>query len=452
MPALEMLARFSSAARRAMAAIAIVLAVALGTLHAANQAGWNPSDRYADITLSSVPNYLGTNVGFLNSVADGAYRSARSATGKSSGNWCFQIQNQLQIGNNFSEWGIGNASMLLSHAVDSDVNSYAVYDGGGLYHNGVQTYNPGSFSFNSVGLICANVTAGRLYARFRNVGGMPVRNDSGWIDWSGTAVDPTNSGQGTDISGLGAPLYAVASAKNSGSSYGGLGNFGGWPTLTDLIPLPAGYALWDANYPYTMPAGIYTLSHTSNVGVLISQNSMRATVDGGAGTDVYASSLVFPAGKKVIWAVFFDTIQELNTSGPAIINNVASANSSSMLWLANGTTQNGGGATWAGVRTGQVVYCAYDDVNQRAWIYAGGQWWGSGGGADPGSNVAGIDVSGIGSQATRGPGIYLLLTGGMAATFNAGRLTDGFTLPTGFVWLDPAPVQTNAMQRPRIIQ
>jgi len=403
----------------------------------ANAAGWNPSDKSADITLGN-RTYLGNNTTFVNS-ANSSWRSLRSSWSASTGKYIIYFQKYTGENTDIL-WGLANGSFDINTALSSGATNYAIYGDGKLYFNGAVTYSIGKQIYNgSYMAIAVNLTDSRLH--FRCIGfRLGEREDTGWINWAGTASDPTNSAQGTDISGLGTPVYAAGTSRNNTAVTTGVGNFGGWPPLTDLIAIPSGYTMPDANYPFTIPSGTFTVANnTDPTNIVVSQNNMRGTVKSSSGANGLVYSSPFPAASKTIHAIYWDSIQSGVAMGHLITNDTTPNPSNCAIWFSDGTTRNLGGLTWRGIFSTETTYMAIDRAANRAWITVDGTtWYGNGGASpNPATNTNGADISGLtGTVANQAPGIYLGADNRGGGTFNAGRLADTFTVPTTFRWLD----------------
>ncbi len=422
----------------------------------ANAAGWNPSDKSADITLAS-PTYFGTNTLMLNT-ATGSWRSARTAALPTSGKLMVHMVTYQDgtSGFDYPLFGLANGSATLSNYAGFDNNAYGVQSGAIVKNNSV-LYNFNSqrppYSSGQLQALCINrdTTPNRGHWRsisFENASTVIANADSGWRDFSGTVSDPTNNSQGTDISGLGSSLYIIGSAIFNTTQRGLYLNMGGWPFL-DLIPLPSGYVGPDANYPYTMPAGSFTLSNNSTPAlVTIYQNNMRAVCLGnGGGTKCRVYSSAFPSGSKTLHAMVWD--KPTGTRSLDYCEHILTGNgvySDAARWSYDGSTTNLGGATWPAFYA-QPTYMAIDRTNNKAWgTLDGTTWYGNGGASpNPATNTNGADISGLTALSTLAPGASMDSNLTHAVTFNAGRTTDPITVPSGFRWLD-----TGATPRARI--
>jgi len=417
----------------------------------ANAAGYNPSDKDSHVALSSSTYYLGANSIATDSTADSNNYSARSTWSASTGKWILLFVPSFQTGANKNSgpvFGVGNGSASLTNYVGSSANSWGI-NSATILNNGAVTYTINGAAFyagaNPLYAIALNLDASPKRIHFRQVSNNAAANpraDTGWINGSGAASDPTNNSSGTDISALGTPLYAMTSLVNNGNVCIVTMNLGGWPPLTDLVPIPSGYSMPDANYPLTMPSGVFTLSGNTNPsGLLISQNNMRATAASGSGTNSVAYSSQFPASSKTINATYWDMAWLAASVGHGFTGDGSYTNA--MLWNNDGTTRNMGGVSGPIWSAGYTTYTAVDRSNNRAWITIDGgtTWYGNGGASpNPATNTNGVDISGAVGLSTLAPAMFLSTDTRGAGTWNAGRLTDAFSVPSGFRWLDVPPL------------
>jgi hypothetical protein len=413
----------------------------------ANASGFNPSDKSANLSLQTLA-YLGTNTSFTTTTNDSTNYAARSTWSFSSGKWIWYFHTR-RLGNvgldKFMGAGVGNGSATLTSFVGSDANAYGI-NAADIQFNTASLYNFGTnFAPDGGTVIAVAVNADaspkRLY--FWRIGA----GNSGWISATGAAADPTNSATGTDISGLGTPLYPIASgAEVSGRIVSGALNLGGWPPLTELIPIPSGYSMPDANYPFTIPSGTYTLSNNIlPANTTISQNGMRYLATSGSGTSAMAYSSPFPANSLTITAVYWDCVTAKTSGAPTQGHgfNRDGIYGNSGLWYPDGSTINLGGATGPTWTTGDVTYIATNRATNRAWITAdfGATWYGNGGASpDPATGTNGVDISGLTPLSSLAPAVTTQTDTRGGGTWNAGKTPDTFVVPPGFRWLDPIGV------------
>jgi hypothetical protein len=97
------------------------------------------------------------------------------------------------------------------------------------------------------------------------------------------------------------------------------------------------------------------------------------------------------------------------------------------LWYNGANT----GLTLGAVSIGQVVCCAIDLTNLRAWVRINAGNWNGGAPNDPATNVGGINIS---SLFTSTPAFPVFATGGgpSGGTLNAGATAFAQTVPAGF--------------------
>jgi len=412
----------------------------------ANAAGFNSSDKSSKITISNLNPYMGVNVDLTHDTNSG-WGTARSTSSWSSGKWIFYLSSrQLAGGAQTGGGGIGivNGSATLTNYIGSDANGFG-WEGQQLVTNGGVTWNSGAPFVKNSGsyiAICLNADASPKRIHFCRVNNnAPASTDTGWVDWSGTASDPTNNSSGTDISSLGTPLYVMAGGDYSTFISEVFVNFGGWPPATDIIPIPSGYSMPDANYPFTIPVGTWSVSNKSNAsGSTLSQSNMRLTTTSGSGVSSWAYSSAFPTNSTTIHAFFWDNVAADGTiralTGLYVPGN---SDANQARWNRDGTTTNLGGVTWTPWVSGDTTYIAYNAATKRLWGTKDGSTWYGNGGASPNpfTGTNGADVSGITNIGNACPGASINSDFRQTFTFNAGALTDTtITLSGGWTWLE----------------
>lgn len=415
----------------------------------ANLANWSPTDKSAALTVTSDAGYLGANCRADNTATAG-FRTLRSANTLGTGKYIVQgYFFSGGVGTSLTMLGVGNGSADLSKRAGGDTNGYGVWDFGTSYNNAIiySDGNHGSPDYTgTMQWLAIDMTSSPPRLWWRNISFRSINHwndDTGWCNIAGTPGDPTVPSSGTDISGLGTPLYILGTADGTTAPTTVLLNEGGWTPLTEFVPIPSGYTMPDANYPYVIPAGSYTLSGSSGAGIVISQNNMRASrVGDSGGTSCLAWSSVFPASSKTVNAVFWDQVYGRNFfQAHAVLNNTHNINSS-YFWYSDGTLRLGNTIqqAWIPYGSGQTTYMLVDTVNSRMWgTLDFSTYYGNGGASpDPATNTNGFDISGItGGVADASPGIFLNSDRYGAGTWNAGRIPDTSVLPPApWRWLD----------------
>jgi hypothetical protein len=334
------------------------------------------------------------------------------------------------LGDNTNSYSIV-ANELSNGLVSTRYNSADVYTEGG-------TLNPDTGTMIWIALDL-DASPKRAWWRLISYHNSTV-NNSGWKNFAGTAGDPTTASSGTDISGLSTPIYAGGTLYFQTTAGNIVLNMGGWPLLTDWVPYPSGYSSPDANYPYTMPSGVYTLSTTEPATVTISQNNMRATITAnfGGGVNALNYSAVLPSSKKKIWAWVCDAVHQHNLYfSTGLTDDLNAVNM--VEWRSSGATADFGGITLPAYGSGSVCYWAVDSGAQLAWVSVdGSSWFGaSGSSGDPFAGTNGIDLSGLVTMSTTRPALLLNSDRYVAGTFNAGKIVDSaITLSNGWEWLE----------------
>jgi len=176
-------------------------------------ATWNPSDKGANITLSS------GNLHATNTVA--SWAAVRSTIGVSSGKWYWEVLYTADP--SAAIFGVANGSATLTNYVGSDANGWGYYaPDGSKFNNGVNSgYGAAYVAGDTVG-VALDMDAGTLIF-YKN-----------------------NTSQGTAFTGLTGTIYAAVSHMSSTAS---TANFGA--TALTYTP-PSGYN-----------AGLYTGSDTN---------------------------------------------------------------------------------------------------------------------------------------------------------------------------------------------
>lgn len=413
----------------------------------ANVANWSTTDKSANLTVASDAGYLGVNPRATNAATAG-FRTLRSAAALGTGKYIVQgYFFSAGTGTSLTMIGVGNGSADLSNRAGFDTNGYGVWDFGTSYNNAIvySDSNHGSPDYTgTMQFLAIDCTSSPKRLWWRNISFRAINHwndDTGWRNIAGTAGDPTTPSSGTDISGLGTPLYILGTADGTTASTTVLLNEGGWPPLTEFVSIPSGYTLIDANAPYSVPSGSYTLSNNSGGTIVISQNNMRASIVGdGLGINRLAWSSVFPSNTKTVNAFFWDQVYGRSNAfqGHAIVNSTHNP-TDCIVWHSDGSVANSGGVTWATYGSGQTTYMFVDTVNSRAWgTLDFSTYYGNGGASpNPVTNTNGLDISGIsGGLSLATPGVFLNSDRYGAATWNAGRITDSSVIPTGWRWLD----------------
>jgi hypothetical protein len=424
----------------------------------ASLAGWDGAHTGANITLSN-GTFLGVNAIWTSNSSGTTMCTRAPAAGMSSGKWILYFTartTSTPTGSNDGQgisWGLANGTFDTSTrgGFDAGGNSRIWDSDGNFRYQGSSTYNYGANFLkggNELYAICINLDASPARAYWRRImngGGSPNRNDSGWIDSSGNACDPTNTAQGTDISGFGTPVYFITGGNinaSNGTIPSACAYFGGWPPLTDLIAIPSGYSMLDANYPFTMPSGNFYFTSTPT-DCARSQNNMRIAAVSGVGGSPRAQLQSFPTGSKTIHAMYWESIDGGQYVTDGFHNFVTSGGASVIVaWNSDGTTSNMGGNVLPNFVSGEATYCAYDEAAKRLWFTKDGStWYGNGGASpNPATNTNGFDVSALSGVSTSYPGIGLSTDSRPAVTANAGRVIDPFPVPSGFRWLDSGGV------------
>jgi hypothetical protein len=177
---------------------------------------WNPSDKNANITLSS-SNSVATNTAF-------SWHAVRAVAGKSSGKWAFRVTPTIGVTPEVNI-GIGTSSAALSGgAIGTDNNAYGYAGGNGsIYKNGAILATYQAYASGQTVDVCADLDNNRLWVR---------RAGGNWNN-SGTADPATNTG-GLDISALAGTKYPIWNGYNTSDD----------ATLDTFSPLPSGFSTW----------------------------------------------------------------------------------------------------------------------------------------------------------------------------------------------------------------
>lgn len=409
---------------------------------AANAAGWDSGAKDSDISILS--GFMGATSGAQNTTTS-SFGGIRSTWNASSGKYMFvvTIAAQAAAGQNHGV-GICNSSASMTNA---EIGNTGTNSAGQLstflYYNSSSTGSTSGFGVGTLSAVAIDATSATKKLYFRMV---TTTADSGWKDMAWSAADPTNNATGWTIPFAGAYYFmSTLHVTGAGGTYRQWLNQGGWPIIDDYTPLPSGYTMADANYPYTYPVGTVTLNSTTGTGANRSLSNMRLAVDTtlpNSGECMAYSSTRIPASSKVVFAVYWDIARDIGRmmmDNDGTITNAFAWNSTTGAFNCLGTTSG----TTPGLLSGGTSLLAYNATTKKAWISVdnGTTWYGAGTNTtgDPAAGTNGIDLSAATGGTSFGPGIMMSTGSRCCGTFNAGAMTDAaVTLPSGFQWLEAA--------------